>query len=63
MTRAGADVGHAKVETSHEAIMSKLLEIEEILKSLEPLLPHIPSVVRMLDNPAMRWRRRGRDGQ
>lgn len=55
MTQAGTGVGHAKIETSNDAIMSKLLEIEAILA---PLVPHIPAVVAMLDNPAARWRLR-----
>jgi len=58
MTRAGADVGQAKIEVSNAAIMSKLLEIEERLKTLDPLIPHIPAALRLLDNPAMKWRRR-----
>jgi hypothetical protein len=56
MTPGRADVGHAKIETSNDAIYSKLLEIEAILA---PLVPHIPAVLAMLDNPAARWRMRG----
>ena len=61
MSQAGTDVGQAKVDVSNAAIYSKLLEIEAVLA---PLVPHIPAVVAMLDNPAARWklRRNGRSG-
>ena len=51
-------MGHAKVEVSNAAIYAKLLELEAILA---PLVPHIPAVVAMLDNPAARFMRRRRD--
>jgi hypothetical protein len=61
MEQAGTGVGHAKVDPSLAQIYLKLLEIEAILA---PLVPHIPAVVAMLDNPAARWklRNRGRSG-
>ena len=60
MTQAGTDVGHSKIEVSNEAIYSKLLELEALLA---PLVPHIPAVVALLDNPAARWKlRRRNDG-
>jgi len=61
MEQAGTDVGSAKVDPSLAAIYLKLLEIEAVLA---PLVPHIPAVVAMLDNPAARWklRRNGRTG-
>ena len=60
MTAAGTGVGHSKIEVSNEAIYSKLLELEALLA---PLVPHIPAVVALLDNPAARWKlRRRNDG-
>jgi hypothetical protein len=58
MTPDGADVGLAKVDVSNAAIYSKLLEIEARIAVLEPLIPHIPAALRLLDNPAMKWSRR-----
>ena len=58
MTQAGTDVGHSKVAVSNEAIYSKLLELEALLA---PLVPHIPAVVALLDNPAARWKLRRRN--
>ena len=53
-------MGHSKIEVSNEAIYSKLLELEALLA---PLVPHIPAVVALLDNPAARWKlRRRNDG-
>ena len=59
MSEPGTTVGDAKVDVSNAAILSELLEIKAMLA---PLLPHIPAVVAMLDNPAARWklRRSGR---
>jgi len=58
-------VGEAKVEVSSAAIYSKLLELElqllELQGLLAPLVPHIPAVAAMLDNPAARWKLRRRD--
>jgi hypothetical protein len=61
MEQAGTGVGHAKADPSLAQIYLKLLEIEAVLA---PLVPHIPAVVAMLDNPAARWklRNRGRSG-
>ena len=58
MTQAGTGVGHSKVAVSNEAIYSKLLELEALLA---PLVPHIPAVVALLDNPAARWKLRRRN--
>ena len=55
MSEPGITVGDVKIEVSHEAIYSKLLELEAMLA---PLVPHIPAVVAMLDNPAVRWKAR-----
>ena len=58
MTQAGTSAGHSKIEVSNEAIYSKLLELEALLA---PLVPHIPAVVALLDNPAARWKLRRRN--
>lgn len=64
----GADVGESKVDVSNAATLLALLEIQASLDRVEailaPLVPHIPAVVAMLDNPAARWRmrRNGRTG-
>jgi hypothetical protein len=58
MTATGNSVGHSKIEVSNEAIYSKLLELEALLA---PLVPHIPAVVALLDNPAARWKARRRN--
>jgi hypothetical protein len=58
MEQVGTGVGESKVDPSLAAIYLKLLEIEAVLA---PLVPHIPAVVAMLDNPAARWRLRTRD--
>lgn len=57
-----------KVSASPEAILLELqeqrgmlLEILALLDELRPLLPHVPAALKMLDNPAVRFRRR-RDG-
>jgi len=55
MEQVGTDVGSAKVEPSLALIYLKLLEIEA---TLAPLVPHIPAVVALLDNPAAKWKLR-----
>jgi len=58
----GADVGEKRVTASNESILSVVLEInqrlERLERSLAPLLPHIPKALRLLDNPASRWKER-----
>jgi hypothetical protein len=55
---AGAEVGDRKITASNEAIYAELLAIRELLEEVRPLLPHIPAALRLLDNPASRWKER-----
>jgi hypothetical protein len=56
---AGTDVGSERVQVSAAAVMLELKEIRALLEEVRPLLPLIPAVVALMDNPAARWKLKG----